>query len=162
MDLEYRQFKLLVFGIAFLLFVGLLAFIYLALQRAGVPQRAEVTVKNVTVYAEPVSSPSARAKGLAGRSYLGELDGMLFLFENPEPQLFWMKGMLMPIDLIWIRSGVVVGMIEYIEPPPSGTPDTALKIYRSPLPVDQVLEVRAGFIQKYGIEAGDSVVVKMP
>src|SRR3989344_4302445 len=45
-----------------------------------------------------------RAQGLSGRKSLAENEGMLFVFGGKDVKpAFWMKDMLMPIDIIWIN-----------------------------------------------------------
>ena len=161
MDIEYRHFKILIFSILALLLAAFLGFIYFsAKESARTLGRTPVMVGGTTVAAEVVSSPLLRTRGLSGRRFLGELDGMLFVFERPSQETFWTKDMLIPIDIIWIRSRTVVGTAENLAPPPDGTPDAALSLYPSPVPVNQALEVQAGFVKRHNIQPGDPVIVK--
>ncbi len=161
MDIEYRHFKFFVLTVLLLSAAVFGVFVYLAAKEsAKFFRRTLVMIKDTTVAAEVVSSPSMRARGLSGRQFLGELEGMLFIFERPSRETFWMKGMLIPIDIIWIRSGTVVGTSENLQPPAEGTPDAALPFYPSPVPVDKVLEVPAGFVERHKIQPGDPVIVK--
>ena len=82
---------------------------------------------------------------------------MLFLFEGPEPQSFWMRGMQFCIDIIWIENGVIQGAAESVCPEPPGTADGDLPSYDSPVPVTYVLEVPAGWLDAYGLGAGTPV-----
>jgi len=95
------------------------------------------------------TSISDQARGLAGQDNLTDNYGMLFVFSYAKIQHFWMKDMLVDIDMIWLKSdsttgrSVIVGYEDNI-PVESGISLNQLKIYTSPEPVDQVLEVRAG------------------
>ncbi|KKR56408.1 MAG: hypothetical protein UT94_C0038G0013, partial [Candidatus Uhrbacteria bacterium GW2011_GWF2_40_263] len=81
-------------------------------------------------------------QGLAGVKELSDKEGMLFVYqEKQEEPSYWMKGMMIPIDIIWIDENKIVGVIENI-PVESDEP---LTVYTSSVPVDRVLEVRAGF-----------------
>ncbi len=102
----------------------------------------------------------SRIKGLSGRPILDEDAGMLFLFPVTMPQTFWMKDMKFPIDIIWIRDNRIVGMAIGAEPPAPGTADADLATYRSPEPVNEVLEINAGLSIKKGLKVGDEVVVE--
>lgn len=102
----------------------------------------------------------SRQQGLSGREELGENEGMLFVFTRTAVHSFWMKDMLIPIDIIWIQGGEVVGFDTEVYPEP-GVSFGNLKIYRSPVPVNLVLEVPAGTVEKNGIEIGDSVSVRL-
>jgi len=44
-----------------------------------------------------------RIKGLAGVASLGPQEGKLFDFDTEEKWGIWMKGMKIPIDIIWLN-----------------------------------------------------------
>ena len=50
------------------------------------------------------ASKAAQKKGLGGRESLARDRGMLFVFDAPATQCFWMKDMQFPIDIIWLNS----------------------------------------------------------
>jgi len=102
----------------------------------------------------------AKAQGLSGRDQLGKDEGMLFISGRPSIQRFWMKDMLISIDIIWISDGKVVGFEKNASPEP-GVPTRGLKIYQSPEPVELVLEVSAGIVDRLGISVGDSVSIRL-
>lgn len=97
-----------------------------------------------------------REKGLAGRESLADSEGLLFLHEELAWQTYWMKGMLIPIDIIWIDGKRVVGFVEHAQPE-----DPPVTIYSSPSPVDKVLEVSAGFVARNGLEIGDILDIEL-
>ncbi len=68
-----------------------------------------------------------------------------------------MRGMRFPIDIIWIHDGEVVGIEKNI-PVPLNYRDS-LKEINSPSEVNLVLEVNAGFCEKYGIKKGASFFI---
>jgi hypothetical protein len=118
-------------------------------------QRGQVVIDGrVTIDVEVARSPQAQAKGLGGRFYLKKGTGMIFPYEAPGRRAFWMKGMLIPIDIIWIRNGAVVA-IDANLPPPSST--GALPVYSRT--ADLVLEVPAGYAAEAGIRVGQPVTV---
>jgi uncharacterized membrane protein (UPF0127 family) len=49
------------------------------------------------------------AKGLAVKNELRDNESMLFVYEEPSKQSFWMKDMRFPIDIIWIDTKVYDG-----------------------------------------------------
>lgn len=101
-----------------------------------------------------------QARGLGGCTEVPADSGMLFPY-NPAQQIsFWMKDMVIPIDIIWIHNGKVVGIEHKVPPPPKGTPDTNLAIYTPREPVDNVLEIKSGGAAEYGIEIGSDIVLK--
>ena len=117
--------------------------------------RASFATVGVTL--EVARTNEERARGLGGHAPLGETEGMLFVFERPAFHSFWMKGMLFPLDLIWIENGVVVHIERDAPHFPAGTPDIQLPIYAPLAPASYVLEVNAGFTASYGIEVGSQV-----
>lgn len=96
-----------------------------------------------------------QARGLSGRESLPENKGMLFVFDGPAIQNFWMAGMKFPLDIIWVHGDKVAGFAENV-PPAAGIP----KIYSSPEPVDKVLEINAGLVKKLKIKAGDKIILE--
>ncbi len=95
---------------------------------------------------------SLRQQGLSGRPSLGESEGMLFVFDNSAVQHFWMKDMLFSIDIIWINENrKIVGFVE------NASPESYPESFSSEVPVQYVLEVNVGEVQKNGITVGDSV-----
>lgn len=142
-------------------FVGAALVISPSLARIGeVWKRAEVKIDNQYITADVVKTESAREKGLGGRTSLGINEGMLFLFSRPEPYEFWMKDMMIPIDLVWIAGGKIVGFEKNMPPPKAGTPDSELPVYVPPGPVDEVLELHAGRIDLLKAKIGDEVSVR--
>lgn len=81
--------------------------------------------------------------------------GMLFIFPGETSPPFWMLGMLIPLDIVWIDSGLnVVGVTANV-PPHSGSGSPTL--YLPPQPVRYVLEVGAGIAHELGIGPGSVV-----
>jgi uncharacterized membrane protein (UPF0127 family) len=120
-------------------------------------QTAEITVGGVPLTVDLAYQPADRALGLGYREGLAAGTGMLFLFEGPTPQSFWMRGMQFCIDIIWIENGVIQGAAESVCPDPPGTADADLRSYISPVPVTYVLEVPAGWLNANGLGAGTPV-----
>lgn len=98
-------------------------------------------------------TPQEHARGLSGRASLSEDRGMLFQFSVPSRPSFWMKGMQFPLDILWIRDGVVIGVAENLPSDNSEMP----AIYQSSEQIDAVLEINAGLIEKLNIKIGDRV-----
>ena len=110
-----------------------------------------LTVKDVPVVAEVVSTPQKLYLGLSHRQNLPEGQGMLFLLGAARRHVFCMRDMLIPIDIIWIGDGKVVGLHKQLSPSDKGD-------FVSPRPVSLVLEAPGGFADRHGIKVGDPVV----
>ncbi|MEX1208169.1 MAG: DUF192 domain-containing protein [Acidimicrobiia bacterium] len=58
------------------------------------------------------SEPHERAQGLMGVTDLGDLDGMLFKWEEDTTSFFWMKDTLMPLDIAFFAAdGTLVDLL---------------------------------------------------
>lgn len=111
---------------------------------------------NVQVADEPLE----QELGLSGRASIDENSGMLFLFNESQKAAFWMKGMLFPIDIIWIHNNTVVDLSLSVPPQP-GILDSQLEIYHPKTNVDSVLEVQAGWASENNLAIGDEVKFKL-
>lgn len=108
-----------------------------------------VSLGKVKVKAEVVVSPEKLYLGLGQRPELPEGRGMLFIMPQTEVQTFCMRDMRFALDFIWIVSGRVAGLTRNV------TPQDQETCYPSPVPVNYVLEVPAGFCDRHGIKVGD-------
>ncbi|MBI2607706.1 MAG: DUF192 domain-containing protein [Candidatus Doudnabacteria bacterium] len=99
--------------------------------------------------------------GLGGRDSIGENEGMLFVYNQAKPHGFWMKGMLMPIDIIWIDGNRIVDISAEVQPQP-GASDRDLQLYSPKSPADKVLEVSSGWAKRNGLTIGDVVQISLP
>jgi uncharacterized membrane protein (UPF0127 family) len=120
--------------------------------------RASVVVGDVTFGVEIAQTPAERRQGLSGRDSLQPMTGMLFVFESGRATPFWMKGMRLPLDFIWIgEECTVVDTAPNVPPPAEGAAGAELPSYRSGVPAAYVFEVNAGDVERYGIVVGDTV-----
>ena len=122
------------------------------------PNGPAVTVGNAAFEVEVADTPQLRSKGLSGRDGLPGMSGMIFVFEFGRTSNFWMKGMMFPIDFVWIgEECTVVDTHSNVQPSAAGTSDGELPLYRSSSPAVYTLEVNAGKVVEFGIEVGDPV-----
>lgn len=115
-------------------------------------------VGGATVAVELAQTSAEWARGLSNRETLSPDTGLLFVFPSAASRTFWMKETLIPLDLLWIRDGRVIGVTENVQPEP-GVPENQLRRYGSPEPADQVLEVPAGWSERNGVRVGDPVLL---
>ena len=121
-------------------------------------ERTTVTIRNRTFEVDIADTVTKQVQGLSGRPSLGENEGMLFIFSGTSDRAFWMKDMNFPIDMIWIKGDRVAGFTANAMPEPEKSV-FSLTLYKSPEPVDKVLEVPAGTAQKLQINVGDTVAI---
>jgi uncharacterized membrane protein (UPF0127 family) len=122
-------------------------------------KKATVAINGIDFSVDVADTPIKIAKGLAGRGTIKPNEGMLFTFRSPSFKTFWMRNMLVPIDIIWVRDNQVVG-VEADVPPQPGALLGQLRRYRSPVPVDYVLEVAAGRAREASIQTGSGVNIR--
>jgi uncharacterized membrane protein (UPF0127 family) len=118
-----------------------------------------LTVGNAVFNVEIANTSTTRARGLSGRENLGENQGMLFIFDAPGNYGFWMKDMRFPLDFVWILGDKIVGVTENVPPPAPGASIFKLQVYYPPDSADKVLELNAGEVKKYGIQAGQTAIL---
>jgi uncharacterized protein len=99
------------------------------------------------INAELASTPPQREIGLMFRSVMPANDGMLFVFEQPGQQCFWMKNTLLPLSVAFIGDDGSVVNIDDMKP-------QTLDSHCSAKPVRFVLEMNEGWFAKRGIKAG--------
>lgn len=102
---------------------------------------------------ETATNREQRDRGLMFRTHLAERHGMLFDFEHDQEVRMWMKNTLIPLDMVFISADGRIHRIERDARPGS------LDLISSDGPVRSVLELNAGDASRYGIEAGDRIVV---
>ncbi|HBU27878.1 TPA: hypothetical protein DEB00_02055 [Candidatus Uhrbacteria bacterium] len=101
-----------------------------------------------TIQVEVARTPSERAAGLSDRTSLK--GGMLFCMGETKQQNFWMLGMKIPIDMVWIHGGEVRGVSAQV--PVRENEDWARR--SSNEPVNMVLELPSGAAKGFGLEPG--------
>lgn len=106
-------------------------------------------VHNFTV--EIADTPEAQRKGLMYRESLAPDRGMVFLYDTPANQSFWMKNTYIPLDIIYVREDGTIARIYENTLPLSETPLGSLE------PVTMVFEIAGGRSAELGIEEGDVV-----
>ncbi|MBA3789379.1 DUF192 domain-containing protein [Patescibacteria group bacterium] len=116
-----------------------------------------LSTPSVPLQFEVVTSQAAQEKGLGGRAVISDNYAMLFVFPQDGTYSFWMKGMLVPIDMVWVSDN---GSIIAINP--SVSPATYPASFSPPQPVRYVLETRAGFAQEKGWVVGTQIPLPSP
>ncbi len=118
--------------------------------------RSEVFIGGVKIYADLADTPRKQADGLMWRPQLNESEGMLFVFGGEGNVSFWMKNMLVPIDVVFISSDMKIITVHKSVPP---CPHNPCESYASSKPAKYALEVSAGFCERHGVQPGDSISI---
>ena len=110
-------------------------------------QRVELTAGMHRIDAQVAATPQQRQIGLMHRKEMPQQEGMLFVFEQPATQCFWMRNTLLPLTAAFVEDdGTVVNLAD-MKPQ---TEDS----HCSAKPVRYVLEMNQGWFAKRGIKAG--------
>jgi len=122
---------------------------------ASAPASARVAIdtgeRKVVFRVEVALTPEEHARGLMYRTRLAADAGMVFVFQEPEIQRFWMKNTLIPLDMIFIGAdNRIVGVVE------NAAPETEDE-RRVGAPSQYVLEIGGGLAARLGIHAGERV-----
>lgn len=97
--------------------------------------------------AQVAQTPQQRAIGLMNRREMPAHEGMLFIFEQPSIQCFWMKNTLLPLTAAFVADdGTIVNLADMA--PQSTQSHCATK------PVRFVLEMHQGWFAKKNMTAG--------
>jgi uncharacterized membrane protein (UPF0127 family) len=107
-----------------------------------------------TIDIEISDNPEERVQGLMFRDTMPDSVGMLFLFDTPQPRYFWMKNTNISLDILFADTGKKIVSIQKYTIPHSQDP---IPSYRDAL---YVVEVNAGFCDRYKIKEGDLIVFK--
>jgi hypothetical protein len=97
--------------------------------------------------AQVAATADQRMTGLMHRKEMPQHEGMLFVFEYPSQQCFWMKNTLLPLSIAFVADdGTIVNLDEMA----AQTTDS----HCSEKPVRYVLEMNKGWFSKKNIKPG--------
>jgi uncharacterized membrane protein (UPF0127 family) len=113
-------------------------------------QKTSISINGYNVSMAIASTDEQRIRGLSGLEKLNENQGMLFLFDKPSKQGFWMNKMNFPIDIVWLGSNNKVVHIEkQLEPCKLFL---ACPVYNPQVDALYVMELRSGFADSHSIK----------
>jgi hypothetical protein len=117
---------------------------------ADQPQRLQAITLGAgmhNIHAELAITPEQRQKGLMYRRDLASHEGMLFVFEQPQPQCFWMRNTPTPLTIAFVADDGSIVNLDNMKPFDDAS-------HCSAQPVRYVLEMHQGWFAKRGIKAG--------
>jgi uncharacterized protein len=110
-------------------------------------QRVKLSAGMNVIDAQLAMTPEQRQIGLMLRKEMPQHEGMLFIFEQPAQQCFWMKNTLLPLTAAFVADdGTIVNLADM-------KPQTT-DSHCSAQPVRYVLEMNRGWFAKKGVKAG--------
>jgi len=109
----------------------------------------------VSLRIEYAITDGQKEKGLSGRENVPGDYGMLFVFQKDGSYGFWMKDMLVPIDMFWLDDkGQVISIVENVAT--SSYPN----VFYPSVPARYVLETVSGFARAHSIATGTPLLLK--
>lgn len=138
----------------FALLVGLLAALSFCAHAFEGPQlklqRVKISAGMHQIDTQLALTPIERQIGLMNRPSMPTHEGMLFVFEEPSKQCFWMKNTLLPLTAAFIADdGTIVNLVD-MKP-------QVLDSHCSTKEVRYVLEMNQGWFAKRGIKVGSKL-----
>ena len=113
-------------------------------------QRVKLLAGINVIDAQLALTPEQRQIGLMLRKDMPQHEGMLFVFEQPAQQCFWMKNTLLPLTAAFVADdGTIVNLADM-------QPQT-MDSHCSAQPVRYVLEMNRGWFAKKAIKAGSKL-----
>ena len=110
-------------------------------------QRAQLSAGMHLLDVQLALTPEQRQIGLMWRKEMPQHEGMLFVFEQPATQCFWMRNTLLPLTAAFVDDdGTIVNLADM--KPQNDDSHCSLK------PVRFVLEMNQGWFAKRNIKAG--------
>lgn len=121
------------------------------------PVTAEVELGGEIIGLEVAQTRQQQALGLMARESLADDRGMLFPFDPPRPVSFWMKNVLISLDMVFLYDGDIVAIARDVppcnaNPCPTYGPEDQI--------VSHVIELRGGRAQELNLQIGDSVQIQ--
>ena len=120
-----------------------------ALAQSG-PQKLpsiKLTAGMHVLQVEVAQTPEQQAIGLMFRTSMPANGGMLFIFERPSRQCFWMRNTLLPLSIAFVAGDGSIVNIDDMKP-------QTLDSHCSTRDVRYVLEMNEGWFARRGIKPG--------
>ena len=113
-------------------------------------QRVVLSAGMYQIDAQVALNSEQRQIGLMFRKDMPQHEGMIFVFDQPSQQCFWMKNTLLPLTAAFVADdGTIVNLVD-MKP-------QSLDSHCSDKPVRYVLEMNQGWFAKKGIKAGSKL-----
>lgn len=111
-------------------------------------QRITLPVAGHEISVEVAQTPAQLTRGLQHRQHLRIGDGMLFVLPPGHDAKFWMKDVLIPLDIVFIEADGMISDIHHGVQPCDQDP---CPFYRASRPVRYALELPAGQAAQMGL-----------
>jgi uncharacterized protein len=100
---------------------------------------------------EVADDDAERARGLMHRESLGRFEGMLFVYDAPQPATFWMENTLIPLDMLFFDEAGRLARVHADAEPMSR------EVIFGGDEIRYVLEINGGLAETLGIAEGAEI-----
>jgi len=136
--------------ILLILIVGFLVYPYLKREK----KESQVCFRDHCFLVELALTPEEKSRGLMYRESLDKNRGMLFIYQKEGEYSFWMKNVLIPLDIIWLdKDKNIIYVAENCQPCPD-VPCPSIKPNRA---AKYVLEINGGLASQIGLSVGNQL-----
>lgn len=141
--------------VALIIAIAILALFYIYNTLYKRADFVSVKIGDTNIVVEPALTKNEWVQGLSGKEVLPPDQGMFFVFTEPNRYGFWMKEMNFPIDIAWIDANK---KIIYIKS--NVATSTYPEIFYPESEALYVLETNSGFLDRNGIQVGQTLEMK--
>ncbi len=110
----------------------------------------QLTAGMHVIKAEVAATDPARQQGLMFREKMANNAGMIFVFDQPNPQCMWMKNTLLPLSVAFLDAEGKIINIEDMQP-------QKLDSHCSTKPAKYALEMNLGWFKQKNIKPGMAI-----
>ena len=112
--------------------------------------RTQLSVGLYKIDTQIAQTPQQREIGLMFRKEMPQAEGMIFVFEQPATQCFWMRNTILPLTAAFVADdGRIVNLVD-MQPMTENS-------HCSAKPVRLALEMNQGWFAKRGIKPGSTL-----
>lgn len=119
-------------------------------------QKIDIKINESSYHVLVAKNIFQQKKGLGKIKELVGFDGMIFPYFVLSRHVIVMRDMNFPIDIIWLKDGVIVDMAPDVKPE-LGVKEKDLKLYFPRDVANTVLELKAGEIKRNNFKIGDKM-----
>jgi uncharacterized membrane protein (UPF0127 family) len=120
-------------------------------------KQTKLILGNATISAELADTEERRERGLMERTTLKDSQGMIFVFDHPQQQGFWMKDTLIPLSIGFLDASGK--LFQILDMDPASPVELHPKIYLSAKPALYALEVAQGWFVRKKIPLGSQMKI---
>jgi len=123
--------------------------------------KGTIKVDDIVLVVDIADTPGTLTRGLMFQDELPYDHGMLFVFDGMQIRSIWMLNMQFPLDIIWFdNNGDIVHIEKNIQPCKTALETAVCQSYKGGGKHAQyVLEVTAGFIDKFGVDGNSKLEI---